>query len=78
MKTESKNGVWNLNYPKETALTETKNGDGLSVSDFLEENYSSPIHQAIERLEKLGYDVEGLWVEYISMKDLLKANAQVF
>ena len=78
MKTESRDGLWNLNFPREMALPETRNGDGLTVADLLDENYSSPIRKAIDRLEALGYDVEGLWLEYISMKYLLKANAEVF
>lgn len=64
--------------PQGDRVTGNEKGDGLSVADLLDENYSSPIRKAIDRLEKLGYDVEGLWVEYISMKYLLKANAQVF
>ena len=51
---------------------------GLSVQDLLDPSYPAPIRQAIVRLEKLGYDVGGLWVEYISMKYHLKTNIKVF
>ena len=81
------NGMWDLNFPKETALPEKpfwkgnaldEGGGGLSVQDLLDPSYPDPIRQAIERLEKLGYDVGGLWDQYFAMKLSLKTNAAVF
>ncbi|AIA31560.1 hypothetical protein [Leptospirillum ferriphilum] len=75
--------IWNLNFPKETALPEKpfaldEEGGGLSVQDLLDPSYPDPIRQAIDRLEKLGYDVGGLWIQYFAMKGSLKTNAAIF
>ncbi len=75
--------MWNLNYPKETALPEkpfrNENQTGsLSVQDLLDPSYPDPIKQAILHLENLGYDVEGLRLQHIAMKHYLKTNAQIF
>ena len=81
------NGMWDLNFPKETALPEKpfwkgnvpeEGTGGLSVQDLLDPSYPDPIRQAIVRLEKLGYDVGGLWDQYLAMKWSLKTNAEVF
>ncbi len=87
MRIETKDGMWNLNFPKETALPEKpfwkenvpeEGAGGLSVQDLLDPSYPDPIRQAIVRLEKLGYDVGGLWDQYFAMKGTLKTNAEVF
>ncbi len=68
MKTETKEEMWNLNFPKETALPEKpfwkekapeERGSGLSVQDLLDPSYPDPIRQLLDRLEKTGYDVQG-------------------
>ena len=87
MKTETREEMWNLNFPKKTALPEKpfwkenapeEGTGGLSVQDLLDPSYPDPIRQAIDRLEKLGYDVGGLWDQYLAMKWNLKANAEIF
>ena len=87
MKTETKEEMWNLNFPKASALPEKpfwkgnapeEGAGGLSVQDLLDPSYPDPIRQAIDRLEKLGYDVGGLWDQYFAMKWSLKTNAAVF
>ncbi len=37
-----------------------------------------PLREAIARMEAAGYDVEGLWTQYIKWKWALKTNAEVF
>ena len=37
-----------------------------------------PLREAIARMEKAGYDVEGLWTQYIKWKWALRTNAEVF
>ena len=65
-----KNAVFeslDLNFPKQTARHPRPfwkdlpdNPGGLSIQDLLAPDYPDPIRQVIERLEKAGYDVEGL------------------
>lgn len=75
-----------LNFPKGTATPEKPfwkesppdwGGDSLSVQDLLGKNYPDPLRQAIERIEKAGYDVEGLWVQYHALYHHLRANSDI-
>ena len=76
-----------FNFPKETAkpsrsfwkdLPPDAPKDGLSIQDLLDPDYPDPLRQAIDRLEKAGYDVQGLWIQYQTMKGHLRSAMKAF
>lgn len=83
-----KNAVFeslDLNFPKQTARhprpfwkDHPEFSGSLSIQDLLDPDYPDPLREAIARMEAAGYDVEGLWIQYLAMKWALRTNAEVF
>ena len=74
-----------LDFPKDTARPSRPfwkdlpdNPGSLSIQDLLDPDYTDPIRQLLERIEKAGYDVQGPWSQYQAMKEHLRSAAKAF